>query len=100
MMNSITAQIESDIRRPLGKTQIKYLRDFRTQTRYHPSTTGEPWPVMKALIKRGLLYSHQRAVKYWNPVSGKWCWHRDEWVAEITIPGMKALALQQRRKIL
>ena len=75
----------------LGVRQIECLGRFQTPSRFEPTRDGEPWSVMKTLIKRGLMWAKEQKHRSWHPDLG-WWYDDKHWVAGLTVDGDKALA--------
>ena len=68
----------------IGAKQLEFLiahrRDSDGLVRFKPTRAGRPWPVMRSLARRHLIWIERRQVAYWRPRLSEWtegsevCW--------------------------
>ncbi len=80
----------------LGRSQIECLKTFAEARKFEPSRNRQPWPVMKTLAVRGLIWCEQRTSTFWNAGTGRWDFTQTYWWAGLTTDGQIALAATDR----
>lgn len=88
---------ENARKQPLGVAQIVMLRNFKVISEdrwkgFIPTRSGEPWPLMKILMRRGLMAVKKQRCCYWHPKDG---WEKEikyDYYAAVTVAGEIALA--------
>lgn len=82
----------------IGPVQLEILRRFQEPCCFMPSRSREPWPVMKSLAARGLLWCEKRGSEFWNPAKNRWDFHQEKWWAGLTTDGKKALSASAEKR--
>ena len=85
---------------PLGKRQVELLLRIARSSPFffRPTRRGEPWPAMKTLIKRGLVWARRTQPHFWSPAEDCWRSLGNSWEAGLTPEGIEATALEQQRR--
>lgn len=80
----------------LGSRQIETLRQFWRYPdglKFQPTRAGKPWPTIKALVARGLMWARREQFAFWNPLIGDFNRPMLEWRAGLTPEGREAFRL-------
>ena len=85
--------------RPLGKNQIDTLKRFSDGPHaFVPTRRGLPWPTMRSLAARGLMWVEKRESRYWHPRRDGFAVYRLSFFAGLTPDGQKALGASIRQE--